>query len=309
MDNNLQTKNSETESETKSDAEFQPYNLNTDENLSKIILSSNYEILDYNNNTCLITLLGNYFSNKNNNNNTNNTNTITITNKIIEKENDNINENKNEKINFILRIKKKEFEILNEEKSKDKAKDNNEDDVNVNSNSINQRYNNLLSTLINEIENTSNVVFNNDIYYKFISKASDNLLKVDFIFPADKKVIEKYQKKFFILFEENYETYLTKTLKYIDSIDPKHTKWISNALYENTEKILFSIPNEFIILQDYNSLDNKKTLNCLGISYEKIKTLRDLNESHLDLLKKLYNEGVNIILLYTYFISLILFYY
>lgn len=182
-------------------------------------------------------------------------------------------EDKSEKKDLILRIKKKEFEILNEEKST-------------------QNYNFLLSNLIKEIENTSNIVFNNDIYYKFISKASDNLLKIDFIFPADKKVIEKYRKKLYILFEENYETYLTKTLKYIEKIDPRHTKWIHNALYENTEKILFSIPNDFIILQDFNSLDNLKTLNCLGIPFEKIKTLRDLNGSHLDLLKKFYFEGV-----------------
>jgi len=229
-------------------AEFQHYDLTTDKKLSQIILTSNYEIIDYNLYNCLITLQGTYIQTE---------------------ENDNLTE----KIEFILRIKKKEFEILNEEKSS-------------------QNYIDHLTNLINNIETTANVVFNNDIYYKLISKSTDNLLKIDFIFPADKKVIEKYRKKYFILFEENYETYLTKTLKYIDSIDPKHTKWIHNALYENTEKILFSIPNDFIILQDFNSLDNLKILNCLGIPFEKIKTLRDLNGSHLDLLKKFYNEGV-----------------
>ena len=189
------TKNLELEKAIESEkTEFQPYDLNIDKNLSEIILTSNYEIIDYNNSICLITLLGTYIPTEINN-----------TNKSNEKE--------KEKKEFILRIKKKEFEILNEIKS-------NDNDINNDNklNSKSQKYNNLLSTLINEIENYSNVVFKNDIYYKFISKASDNSLKIDFIFPADKKVIEKYRKKFFILFEENYETYLTKTLNYINSI-------------------------------------------------------------------------------------------
>lgn len=220
--------------------EFQPYDLKTNKNLSEIILNSNYDIIDFNANNCLITLLG----------------------------------TSSENIKFILRIKKKEFQILNEEKTSEKYKE-------------------LLDNLVQEIQLTSNIVFNNDIYFKIISQSNDNNLKIDFIFPADKKVIEKYSKKFYILFEENYDIYLKKTLKYIEGIDPKHTKWIHNALYENTERILFSIPNEFIILQDFNSYDNLKVLNCLGICYEKIKTLRDLNSSHLDLLSKFYNEGVN----------------
>ena len=120
----------------------------------------------------------------------------------------------------------------------------------------------------------------------------ENKLKIDFIFPANKKVVDKYRKKQIILYTETYEIYLNKTKRYIESIDPKHTKWIENAIYDNTEKILFFIPNEFIILKDYNTVDNKNILNCLGFPYEKIKCLRDLDGNHIKLLEKFYYQGV-----------------
>ncbi len=51
--------------------------------------------------------------------------------------------------------------------------------------------------------------------------------------------------------------------------------------------------NEFIILRNYNTIDNKDILNCLGLPYIKLSCLRDLDENHVSLLEKFYNEGVN----------------
>lgn len=162
----------------------------------------------------------------------------------------------------------------------------------------NLEYKNSLKSIISEIHNNSNIIFNNDIYFKLLGKSNiENGLKIDFIFPADKKVIDKYKQKKYVLFVESFETYVKKTKLYIDAIDPNHTKWIENALYNNTEKVLFEIPNEFIILKDYNTIDNKDILNCLGLPYLKIKCLRDLDGSHIPLLEKFYNEGVFIIFL------------
>lgn len=150
-----------------------------------------------------------------------------------------------------------------------------------------------LESLITEIHNNSNIIFNNDIYFKLLGKSNkENSLKIDLIFPADKKVIDKYKQKKYVLFVESFETYVNKTKQFIDSIDPNHTKWIENALHNNAEKVLFDIPNEFIILKDYNTVDNKDILNCLGLPYLKIKCLRDLDGSHIPLLEKFYNEGV-----------------
>lgn len=192
-----------------------------------------------------------------------------------------------------MRIKKKEFEILNFRNYKS---DNLDDEVNA---IMEDKFQSLLKNLIRSINDTTNLVFNNDIYYKLLGEAiGENAIKIDFIYPAEKKVIDKYKKKCHILFEESYDIYLSKTKKYIDAIDAKHTQWIQNALYNNTEKILYQSLDSFIILKDYNTVDNKDILNCLGLPFKQIKCLRDLDESHLHLLEKLYHEGVNFFITY-----------
>jgi hypothetical protein len=151
-------------------------------------------------------------------------------------------------------------------------------------NDLNIPYNKLLQNVVQ--------TFNNDIYYKFIADdLITNKSRADFVYPADEKVIEKFRRKQHTLFIESYETYLNKSKKYIDSIDPSHTKWVYNILYEGKETPLYKIENELIILKDYKSVDSN-ALICLGISYSPIKCLRDLNETHLDLLNKFYYQGV-----------------
>ena len=169
------------------------------------------------------------------------------------------------KENYIIKIHKKEFNI---------------DEIQIKSN--------LIKILTNPEE-----VFNNDIYYKYISNDyQSNQNKIDLVYPADLKVIDKYRRKGSILYCETSEIYKSKTLKYIENIDPKNTEWIDNILYKGTEKILFSLENNFVIAQDYNTKDNENLLNCLGIPYNKnIKSLRDLNESHIELLENFYYTG------------------
>ncbi len=57
--------------------------------------------------------------------------------------------------------------------------------------------------------------------------------------------------------------------------------------------MLFDIPNEFIILRNYNTIDNKDILNCLGLPYTILSYLRYLDENLVPLLEKFYNKGVN----------------
>jgi len=166
--------------------------------------------------------------------------------------------------NFVIKIKKKEFN-LNDIK--------------------------LISEKIKIVLSSPQQKFNNDIYYKFVSDdLIENKCKVDLIYPADSKVIDKYRRKSLVLFEETAEIYKEKTLKYIQSIDPNHVKWIHNILYKNSENIIHQIENVLVITQDYNSKDNENLVNCLGIPYnDKIFSLRDLNEIHLPLLEKFYD--------------------
>jgi hypothetical protein len=145
--------------------------------------------------------------------------------------------------------------------------------------------------LFNSAIRNVKVTFENDIYYKFI--ADDyfiNQCKADFIYPADSKVIDKYRKKDLILFRESYEIYLNKTKLYIYSIDPSHTKWIHNVLFNDAEEILLKT-DDFVILRDYKGYDENSKVNCLGIPFNKdIKSLRDLCSNHLDLLKSFYDK-------------------
>jgi hypothetical protein len=145
------------------------------------------------------------------------------------------------------------------------------------------------------IKNIKNLFFN-DVYYKFIADDFiSNQCKADFIYPADSKVIDKYRKRDLILFRETYEIYLARTKPYINSIDPSHTKWIHNSLYEGVEEELYK-NEDFTVLRDYKSLDDTKKLNCLGIPYtDKIKSLRDLNGDSLKLLERFY-DAVSLII-------------
>jgi m7GpppX diphosphatase len=181
------------------------------------------------------------------------------------------NAEKQEEEKFVLRIKKKEFTI-NEEK-------------NLESEDFLEKINSLLTSPVQ--------VFNNDIYYKLITTdLFENKLKVDLIYPADYKVIDKYRKKGHVLFKESIKIYNEVTLKFIESIDATHFQWIKNILYKQAEEILYEEKDHFVICQDYNSKDNANILNCLGIPYlDSIRSLRDLNESHLDLLEKFYHNG------------------
>jgi m7GpppX diphosphatase len=178
------------------------------------------------------------------------------------------NEDKISEEKFVLKIKKKEF-LYSQENICEISK-------------------NILEMIKNPEQ-----IFNNDIYYKFLSSdLIDNKLKLDLIYPADTKVIDKYRKKGYSLFQESSDIYYKKTKKCIDSIDSSHTKWIHNVLYKKTEKILHEEDNLFVIVQDYNSKDNSEILNCLALPYqENLKCLRDLNSDHLHLLESFYYKG------------------
>jgi m7GpppX diphosphatase len=178
------------------------------------------------------------------------------------------NEEKKSEENFVLKIKKKEFLYTPE----------NICEVSKN-----------IQGMIKDPEE----IFNNDIYYKLLSSDYvNNKLKLDLIYPADSKVIDKYRKKGYNLFVETSEIYYEKTKKFIDSIDSSHTKWIYNLLHKKTEKILHEEENLFVIVQDYNSKDNPEILNCLALPYQdNLKCLRDLSEDNLELLEKFYYKG------------------
>ena len=170
----------------------------------------------------------------------------------------------NEKENFILKMQKKQFE----------------------SSEI------LSPETIKKIAHEPLKYFSNDIYSKYTSTdLIQNKVNVELIYPATQKEIDKHRKMCFEIITETYDIYKNKTLAYINSLDKNHTKWIDNILYNNAEEILIKT-DDFVILKNYTTVDNPNLLDCLGLPFiNNIRSLRDLNATHLPLLKKFYVDG------------------
>lgn len=74
-------------------------------------------------------------------------------------------------------------------------------------------------------------------------------------------------------------------------------QWVENILDHTAEadRIIYEDADElkgFILIPDLKWDGNVNTLNVLAISRSKIKSIRDLNESHLPLLRNIRDAGV-----------------
>ena len=178
---------------------------------------------------------------------------------------------------FILKLHKKEFSI-----------------------SLEGKDNSKIIELLQKIFANSEPYFQNDIYYKFVTKdLIQNQVDVELIYPANQKQIDKYRLIKYEIFHETYEIYLKKTLPFINSIQQNDVQWIFNIFEKKTEIPIGEAPSKkFIILKDYNTTNDSKSLICLGIpvpEYAYIKSVRDLTQKELPLLEELYKEGKKII--------------
>ena len=178
---------------------------------------------------------------------------------------------------FILKIRKKEFSFIINESNNFQSLEN-----------------------LQKLFSSPRKYFENDVYQKYITQdLIQNKLDVELIYPATEKQIEKYKLINYILFHETYDIYLNKTLPYINSIQKKDIKWIYNIFEKKTEIPIGEAPSKnFLILKDYSAINNDKSLICLGIpipQFSYIKSIRDLTEKELSLLKEFYNDGKEII--------------
>lgn len=139
----------------------------------------------------------------------------------------------------------------------------------------------------------------NDIYgqYRLKPAPQHNLVKANIIHPATQKHLDKYITSPAHIVRESPELYHGLTLPYIQSeqfsLDwvygiLEHKKEVERIIYENPD------PNTgFIIAPDFKWTGKQvEDLYCLAIVHKRgIKSLRDLNQSHLPLLYNLLNEG------------------
>ena len=137
--------------------------------------------------------------------------------------------------------------------------------------------------------------FNNDIYgqYGLSVKSEFNRIKCNIIHPATQKHIEKYLASPLHLVLETPELYQAVTLPHIQS-EQFSLQWIYNVLdhKKEVERIIFEDPDPetgFILAPDFKwSGESVADMYCLAIIHKRgIKSLRDLNRSHLPLLNNI----------------------
>ncbi|XP_057325779.1 m7GpppX diphosphatase-like isoform X2 [Microplitis mediator] len=115
--------------------------------------------------------------------------------------------------------------------------------------------------------------------------------------PASRKHIEQFKEPKFFLIEETPELYEEVTLPVIKKKPKKHKKWIYDILEGKAEvdRVIFNDNDEktgFVLIKDSDWLDDdKENLNLLAIARNDLKSIRELNGTHLPLLKNIKEAG------------------
>ncbi len=98
------------------------------------------------------------------------------------------------------------------------------------------------------------------------------------------------------IFTENYQMYKKISLPYINSIYDKNTKWIHELVGNFSEESIVLFRNqEMVLCKDIVwKEDNLNQFYLLGIPTKKIKTIRDLTQHDIPLLKNLKEKAIEI---------------
>ncbi|XP_077263906.1 decapping enzyme, scavenger [Temnothorax americanus] len=140
-------------------------------------------------------------------------------------------------------------------------------------------------------------IFNNDIYrnYNCWPTKEHNGLHATVIYPATQTHIDKYKRQELYVIDETYELYQQVTLPYIES-KSLGLEWITNILEHKAEQenVIYEDPdkdNGFVLVTDFKWDKQMDTLKLLALPFQKIRSLRELNGSHLPLLKNIRDAG------------------
>lgn len=134
----------------------------------------------------------------------------------------------------------------------------------------------------NELNLDGEIILKNENFQKIKLTSSESIIHL--YYPANNEMIESFKSKIKIV-SESYEDYKLKIEPYINSIIETNTKWIKNILnlQNEADKILFK-GEKFIVIKNIG-YDTKNDFYLLAIPFEPLKTIRDLQNSHKELLK------------------------
>ncbi|KAH9990963.1 scavenger mRNA decapping enzyme [Russula compacta] len=155
---------------------------------------------------------------------------------------------------------------------------------------------------------TAKLVESTDIYawmLGWLSHSEDRPdVKINVICPATDVHIRKYSKQQVHIVRETPALYERIVRPYIDAFPASRTQWIDEIVSgrSESEKVLFRSPPEtdpfgFLILPDMKwDLANLSSLYLVALMLlPNIKSLRDLDRSHLPLLRTIRREAANVV--------------
>lgn len=143
--------------------------------------------------------------------------------------------------------------------------------------------------------------FTNDIYrnYDCFPTEEHNSIQTSVIYPATQTHIDKYTRQELYMIDETYELYQKVTLPYIES-KSLSLEWITNILEHKAEQesIIYEDSdknNGFVLVTDFKWDKQLDSLKLLALPFQKIRSLRELNASHLPLLRNIRDAGTTAI--------------
>lgn len=149
--------------------------------------------------------------------------------------------------------------------------------------------------------------FKNDIYANYmvipsVSLKELNTLKAEVVYPADETAIGKYSRGKYILFQESESDYNKIVLPFIKKVcaNKETLNWLHNILSGKSEKdrVLFNDSKNkdtgFILIPSNKSTEHHPHLLAICRRTD-IRSIRDLNKSHLSLLKNIESKSMQAI--------------
>lgn len=159
---------------------------------------------------------------------------------------------------------------------------------------------------LNDNQLTAKPHFINDIYHSYMLQMSGSLndLKTTFVWPATPAILNKYSRTEKIFVAETPEVYNKIVEPYIDRVikskdDPN--RWVFNILEgkSEVENVIFNDPDPdsgFMLTRSIKSSGSDDDLYMLAICHRRdIRSIRDLNDTHLVLLKNILTKGTKVI--------------
>ncbi|XP_076632632.1 decapping enzyme, scavenger [Colletes latitarsis] len=164
-----------------------------------------------------------------------------------------------------------------------------------------QNFSDDVPSLKKELFNKDTILrkhYSNDVYgnYHCSPIKEYNELNVMVIHPATPKHIEKFKRKELYIVDETYELYKKITLPHIESSSFSF-QWIYNILEQKAEQnqVVYQDRDKnigFVLVNDLKWNGELNTLKLLALPFQKIRCIRELNASHIPLLKNIRDSAV-----------------